>query len=242
VKRSEINATILLARDFFEAYRFKLPRWAAWSVVNWGYSGEEMQAIRDCQLGWDVTDFGLGNFPTQGMTTFMLRNGVPSSPPVQEASDEQIPETTSEGLNRHYSEKIMLVQLHQTIPLLALKQRTHDLINRGGGDLVIQVYQSTPENELDEKNRVPLQVNGIAYNVKAGGIVRLVPGDGVTLQPGVFHKYWPEKASCIVGNISTTCDETNDYLFFDPNCQRFPEIEPDESPIHLLHYEYPDFS
>jgi len=234
VKRSEINATLLLARDFFEAYRFKLPKWAAWSPVNWDYSGEEMQAIKDCQLGWDVTDFAQGNFSEQGMTSFMLRNGAPSlEPPPDHAPQEA---------KRHYSEKIMLVQLHQTLPLLALKHRTQDLINRGGGDLVVQVYLSTTEYELDEKKRVPLQVNGIAYNVKAGGIVRLVSGDGLTLQPATYYKYWAEKASCIVGAISTTCDETNDYLFFDPNCQRFPSIEPDESPLHLLHYEYPDFS
>jgi len=240
VKRSEINATMLLARDFFEAYRFKLPKWAAWSVVNWDYSGEEMQAIKDCQLGWDVTDFGLGDFLSQGMTSFMLRNGQPSRKSDQEVS-EKIPAETLNGLGRHYSEKILLVQLHQALPLLALKHRTHDLINRGGGDLVIQVYQSTPEHNLDEKSRIPLQVNGIAYNVKAGGIVRLVPGDGLTLQAGIYYKYWAEKASCIVGSISSTCDERNDYRFFDLNCQRFPEIEPDESPIHLLHYEYPDF-
>jgi len=240
VKRSEINASILLARDFFGAYRFKLPKWAAWSAINWDYSGEEMQAIKDCQLGWDVTDFGLGDFTRQGMTFFMLRNGDPSRKPVPENS-EDLPAETSKGLGRDYSEKIMLGQMNQTLPFIALKKRAHDLINRGGGDLVVQVHRSTPEHDLDEESRVPIQVNGIAYNIKAGGIVRLVPGDGLTLLPGIFHKYWTEKAGCIVGNISTTCNEAEDYLFLDPQSRRFPEIEPDESPIHLLHYEYPDF-
>ena len=139
-----------------------------------------------------------------------------------------------------YSEKVSLLQVRQSCPLLYLRYRSRDLVNRGGGDLVAQVHAVTPEDSVDGENRVPLLVNGIVYNVNPGGSVRLAPGDSVRIPARTYHQLSAEKAGCLLGEVSTVCDEKSDYHFRDPLVQRFPEIEEDEPPLHLLCREYPE--
>ena len=239
MKRSEINDNIALAKDFFEAFRFQLPKWAGWGIENWEHSGPEVAEIKARGLGWDVTDFGLGNFREQGLVQFILRNGSPAPEPNANAKPHAKPHAPKPRPG-HYSEKIILLQTRQVCPLHFLKNRPKDLINRNGGDLVVQVYRSTAQAELDETRRAAVWINGISYNIKPGALVRLAPGDSMTLEPRYYHKYWADKSGCVLGEISLTCDEVRDYHFHDNLVSRFPEIEEDAVPMHLLYHEYPD--
>lgn len=65
----------------------------------WNRHGEECREIRDNALGWDVTDFGKGNFSREGLTLFTIRNGNP-------ARDRKT-----------YCEKIMFVREGQVTPI-----------------------------------------------------------------------------------------------------------------------------
>lgn len=78
MKRSEINRSIREALDFLAEHRFPLPEWATWTPPMWNRHGEECREIRDNALGWDVTDFGKGNFSREGLTLFTIRNGNPA--------------------------------------------------------------------------------------------------------------------------------------------------------------------
>ena len=62
MKRSEINALIQEAKEFLKQSNFNLPPFASWTPEQWATTGREADEIRDNQLGWDLTDFGLGNF------------------------------------------------------------------------------------------------------------------------------------------------------------------------------------
>jgi D-lyxose ketol-isomerase len=223
MKRSEINHNIRLAKELFEAHRFELPRWAHWSPEDWAKAGPEAREIRECMLGWDITDFGSGRFHEIGLTLFTLRNGNLTRP----------------GNEKTYAEKIMFVQVDQVTPMHFHWSKMEDIINRGGGELVIQLYNATPDEDFDKTSEVRVSIDGIVHTVGAGDCVRLQPGDSITLTRRLYHKFWAEGANCMVGEVSMVNDDTKDNRFHEP-VGRFPAIEEDEPPLHLLCNEYPE--
>ncbi len=85
LKRSLINRSIQQAIQAFACFGIHLPPFAFWTPEEWQAKGREVNEIRDCLLGWDVTDFGSGEFERTGRTLFTLRNGnsrLPGYPKV----------------------------------------------------------------------------------------------------------------------------------------------------------------
>src|SRR5690349_5249509 len=119
MKRSEINAIMRAADQFIQQRGFILPPFAHWSPAEWEAKGAEVGEIVEHRLGWDVTDFGSGDFPSRGLFLFTVRNGHPAKP---------------EG--KPYAEKIMVVGAEQVTPMHFHWKKTEDIINRGGGVLV----------------------------------------------------------------------------------------------------------
>ena len=70
MKRSEINARMGEAVDFFATQNFRLPPFAFWGPAEWEARGAEADEIRSCRLGWDLTDFGAGDFDHKGLLLF----------------------------------------------------------------------------------------------------------------------------------------------------------------------------
>ncbi|MGB0497738.1 MAG: D-lyxose/D-mannose family sugar isomerase, partial [Rubricella sp.] len=73
--------------------------------------------------------------------------------------------------------------------------------------------------------------------VGAGGLLKLDPGESVTLMPGVWHAFRGEGADVLIGEISTVNDDLTDNIF-EADIGRFSEIEEDEPPLHLLVSDY----
>ena len=70
----------------------------------------------------------------------------------------------------------------------------------------------------------------------------LSPGESITLPPRLYHKFWGAEARVLVGEVSLVNDDQNDNRFYEP-IGRFPAIEEDEEPLHLLVTDYPrDYS
>ena len=42
---------------------------------EWKTKGHEFDEIRDNMLGWDITDYGMGDFDKYGFSLFTIRNG-----------------------------------------------------------------------------------------------------------------------------------------------------------------------
>lgn len=222
MKRSEINAIIRDALAFFEQCRFHLPPFAYWTPAEWADRGEEAREIVECQLGWDVTDLGQGDFERVGLVLFTLRNGQP--------------ENLKRGQGKLYAEKIMISNVDQVTPMHFHWSKTEDIINRAGGSLAIQLYNSTPEGELAD-TPVTVSTDGVRRTVQAGDVVVLRPGESITLQPYCYHKFWAEEDRVLIGEVSAVNDDNADNRFYQ-TMGRFPEIEEDEPACYLMVNDY----
>lgn len=222
MKRSEINAIIRDAHAFIEAHRFHLPPFAYWTPDTWRAKGPDVREIVERRLGWDITDFGQGNYAARGLFLFTLRNGTP--------------ENLKRGQGKLYAEKLLIVDVDQVTPLHFHWLKTEDIINRGGGDLVVQLYDAT-ENEGLAGSDVTVSVDGVRRTVAAGGTVVLRPGESITLEPYCYHAFWGARSRVLVGEVSTVNDDATDNRFYEP-VGRFPRIDEDEPPLYLLVNDY----
>lgn len=222
MKRSQINRVMDRARLFIRECGFHLPPFANWRPKDWSTKGPECDEIRLSRLGWDITDFGKGDFERIGLLLFTIRNGTP--------------EGAAAG-GKSYAEKVMIVEEGQVTPCHFHWMKQEDIINRGGADLMIQLWASDEAEEIID-DPVDVQVDGTTRRVDSGGIVRLEPGESITLDRGVYHKFWAEGGRCLIGEVSSVNDDTSDNRFLDP-LPRFSEIEEDEEPLHYLCNEYP---
>jgi len=222
MKRSEINTLLKNAVAFMADMNFKLPPFAYWSCEDWKSKGSECDVIREVMLGWDITDFGSGDFYKTGLLLFTLRNG-----------------SICDNLNKKpYAEKIMIVEENQITPMHFHWKKTEDIINRGGGNLMIKLYNSTVDEQLDDTD-ITVLIDGCLHTLPAGSIVKLKPGESIALTQGLYHTFWAEEGhgKVLAGEVSMVNDDSNDNRFLEP-AGRFPEIEEDELPVYLLANEY----
>jgi D-lyxose ketol-isomerase len=225
MKRSEINTIIRDALEFINQHRFALPPFAAWTVQDWQSKGLEVQELVERGLGWDVTDFGSDNYKQLGLFLFTIRNG--------KLADLE----TKRG--KLYAEKLLVVGENQITPMHFHHHKTEDIINRGGGTLALELFWADEQNLCSNK---PITVfcDGIERHLEAGGIVRLEPGESITLPTRLYHKFWGETSRVLVGEVSTVNDDNTDNYFLEP-VGRFPEILEDEAPFRLLVGDYPRY-
>ena len=116
-----------------------------------------------------------------------------------------------------------------------------DIINRGGGNVLIRVYNSTKDEDLDKVNDVHVHVDGREMVVPAGTQVRLTPGESISIYPYMYHDFEVEEGTgpVLLGEVSQCNDDNVDNRFYE-KMGRFPEIEEDEAPYRLLCNEYPE--
>ena len=223
MKRSEINAAMAKAEKLFKEYRITLPAFTKWTPDEWKTKGEETKEIKDNMLGWDITDFGSGDFSKIGLLLITLRNG-------NQLNKEKYP--------KPYAEKLMIVEENQVTPMHYHWYKMEDIINVGGGNLIIKLYNATEDDELADTD-VTVSVDGVKYTYPAGYELKLCPGDSVTLTPRLYHRFWGEegKGTILVREVSMCNDDANDNRFYEET-GRFPEITEDEAPLHLLCNEY----
>ncbi|MDD2763759.1 MAG: D-lyxose/D-mannose family sugar isomerase [Opitutaceae bacterium] len=223
MKRSKINALINEAKSLLHRNGMRLPPFAYWSPADWKTKGSECDEIRRCGLGWDITDFGSGDFERIGLVVFTVRNGHKTLAPYKAKT---------------YCEKILIVGENQRTPMHYHAFKQEDIICRCGGNLICQVYQKGPDGKLADAD-VEVSLDGVRHRVKAGTKFVLQPGESVTLSPFMYHEFWAEvgTGTSIVGEVSKVNDDATDNFFLNA-IGRFPKIEEDEPPVHLLCTEY----
>ena len=223
MKRSEINRLIDSSIEFFNKREFKLPPWGYWKPSQWTGHGAEAREIIDNMLGWDLTDFGGGDFGKKGLILFTIRNG------------------NLKKDKKSYAEKIMIAGENQETPMHFHWNKMEDIINRGGGNLVIELYGSTKDEKLSDKP-LAVSIDGIRRTIAAGGKVVLTPGESICLGPGMYHRFYGEsgKGKVLIGEVSMVNDDSSDNRFFEPQ-GRFPTIDEDQPPTHLLATDYNRF-
>ncbi len=221
MKRSEINTILREGEAFIRDHGFMLPRFAS-------FAPDEMRALSDTaiyhnRLGWDVTDYGEGRFSEYGLFLFTVRNGN-----IEDLAKKS---------GMLYAEKIMISRDMQISPMHTHYSKVEDIINRAGGVLVLELYGSRDDGSIDREKGVEVVVDGVARTIAAGDKLQLMPGESVTLVPGVWHAFWAEHGDCMIGEVSTVNDDLNDN-WFEEEIGRFSELEEDEEPWRLLVSDY----
>lgn len=226
MKRSEINKALRELETMCSKYNCFLPPFCSFTPEQWEQLGHEYDEVRECNLGWDITDYGSGNFDKIGFSLITIRNGNRSLP-------EKYPKI--------YAEKILYLKEGQYALNHFHWYKTEDIINRGGGNVLIRVYNSLPNEEVDYNSDVTVSCDGHRFTVPAGTQIRLTPGESIHITQFLYHDFTvePGTGAVLLGEVSQCNDDANDNRFSIP-AGRFPEIEEDEPPYRLLCNEYPE--
>lgn len=180
MKRSEINAACARAKACFARTGWALPP----------------------RPKWDITDFGLGDFPRYGLVLVNL------------------------AAEPEYCEKLMYAQAGQTTPCHTHAKKKEDIICRSGV-LGIRLWPEKPSAPGAAGGSLVVPIDGEPRPVATGRRILLSAGQRVTLKPGVWHEFAPESAECVIGEVSSANDDLHDNFFADPGVGRFPGIEED---------------
>lgn len=228
MKRSEINKAILDAMERLGEYKITLPSFGYWKKEDWMAKKDITERIRERMLGGDVTDFGTDDFEHVGATLFTLRNG----------------DKSDEALKMPYAEKYIILsdKEEQEIPLHYHVYKSEDIINRGGGVMVVQLFNKAEDGGLDMENDVVVYTDCIKRVLKPGELIEVHPGDSITLEPYVYHRFYAKKGCglLIAGEVSKVNDDNTDNVFF-KNSERFAAVEEDENICYPLVNEYNEF-
>lgn len=224
MKRSRINRAIKRMEELAKENGFKLPPLCSFTPKEWENKNSEYDEIRDNKLGWDITDYGMGDFEKMGFSLITIRNGNFKM---------------AQKNNKPYAEKLLMLEEGQYSPMHFHWSKMEDIINRGGGNVLIRVYNSTPEGEYDITD-VKVCMDGREYYVAPGTQIKLTPGESISIYPYLYHDFTVERGTgaVLLGEVSMCNDDENDNRFYE-NLGRFPIIEEDEPAYRLLCGEYP---
>lgn len=216
MKRSQINANIARAEEDFARVGFALPSFARWSLEEWEQKGEAARYLIEAGHGWDITDFADDSFESKGLLLFTLRNGL-----MRAAAG-----------NKPYAEKIMISRKDQLTPMHRHNVKVEDIIARNplmpGARLAVRVVGSDSRGNMSGTGKVKIFLDGVADEVEAGTVIRLSPGESITLFPDTFHAFWGDGGDMVIGEVSSVNDDRTDNVFAEP-LARFSPVEEDEA-------------
>lgn len=225
MKRSEINRSIRWAETLCEQHHITLPDFARYAPDKQEMKNPARKNLVDTMLGWDITDFGSGDFQSCGAVLFTVRNGS-----IYDAN-----------VGTPYCEKYIFMKdgCEQEIPMHYHVQKTEDIINRAGGILCVQVFANGKDGKPDPELPVTLYRDGVRYEARAGEVLEITTGNSVTLTPFVYHRFFTKTGTgdLIIGEVSKINDDNTDNVFANPQ-ERFCAVEEDEVPYRLLVNEY----
>jgi len=223
MKRSQINDIMAEAEDLMRAHGFALPPFAYWSPDEFKARKDAARNVINARCGWDITDYGAGQFDKMGLFLFTLRNGW--------LADLQ------RGGGMCYAEKLLISRQDQLSPMHTHVIKAEDIINRGGATLVVELFGSDDHGRFAEERGGTVCCDGIQRDFAPGEKLKLAPGESVTLMPGDWHAFWGEGGDVLIGEVSTVNDDEMDNIFREP-IGRFAQIDEDVQPTHLLVSDY----
>jgi len=212
MKRSEVERHIAWAKNLIIETGCSLPDFAYWTLDEWRAKGSLTNGMRKIMLGWDVTDYGMGDFSKIGNVLFTVRNGSLLD------SDAGTP----------YAEKLIPILDGQRLPMHCHHNKTEDIINRGGGVMFMKIYNSLPSGLPDFESDVTVLSDGMPITVKAGEEFYVTRGNSLSLTPGMYHIFGAKAGAgdLVVGEVSSINDDNIDNDFYE-DVLRFVAIEED---------------
>ena len=149
MKRSEINRALRELEAMCEKYCCYLPPFCHFTPEEWQHIGHEYDEVRDCMLGWDITDYGMGDFDRFGFSLITIRNG-------NRAMADKYPKV--------YAEKLLYLKEGQYAPNHFHWYKTEDIINRGGGNIVFKLWNANRETEGLEDTDVKISKTAVSIS------------------------------------------------------------------------------
>ena len=219
MKRSELNQIMRDALAYIEEMNFKLPPFVYFTYEDWKTKGAEYAEIPDNLMGWDITDFGSGDFYKSGLIMITVRNG---------SNNAKYPKS--------YGEKIFVCEEGQITPYHTHGRKLEDLVNRGGGTFVVSCFK-TDSNGKKLEEPFPVSIDGKRIVVKPEERIYLLPGESMLVEPGVYHSFWAEGGKALVGEVSDY-EDYNDDTFYD-DFELSMELIEDEPILYPLFTEIP---
>lgn len=196
MKRSELNGYMRDALKFADKMNYKLPPFVRFTCDDWKSKGEDCREIAENYMGWDVTDFGTGDFMKSGLILLTLRNG---------ANTEKYP--------KNYGEKLMIAFDRQITPYHMHKRKMEDIINRGGALLVLQCFYLEGDHEISNKP-VEVSIDGQVKVFKPCERIELKEGESICLTKELYHSFWGEGGCILIGEVSQY-EDYHDDTFYD---------------------------
>jgi D-lyxose ketol-isomerase len=221
LKRSVVEQNIELAKATFNRFGIQLPPFAFWSADDWKARSTDVDEIRHCRLGWDVTDFGSGNFEKIGRTLFTLRNG----------------HMRGHRYPKFYAEKLILNPEGQHAPAHYHRSKMEDITHRAGGCLMVRILGEAAKDGLV----LPverIQIDGQTIKLGTEGRVCLKPGQSICIPPLTIHQFCGDGELGVSSEVSSVCNDEEDNIFLEP-AVRYPALEEDQPRKHYLCHEYP---
>ena len=223
MKRSAINHSIGASMQLLEKNNFRLPDFAYFSFKEWMEKKNALGMIQHTMLGWDVTDFGNGDFENMGGVLFTIRNG----------------DVNDVSFGTPYAEKLIIMTPKQRLPVHMHPKKTEDIINRGGGNFEIKLYNAAKDGNVDFDTPVNVFCDGMKRTVGAGETLKITKGNSITLTPYMYHTFWcsEDGGPVIIGEVSSVNDDNTDNVFAEEVC-RFSILDEDEPAEWILCNEY----
>jgi len=223
MKRSEIDAHIGAAIELLAAKGSALPPEARWDRAAWCAHAAELGDFAARGIGWDLTDFGSGDFARTGLLLYTLSNGLPDG--------------AGQGGDQAYANKLLVVQPGQVTPTHHHWRKVEDIIVLAGGRLCIRLFAVGPGDAVDRARPVRLLRDNLWTEVGPGDTVTLAPGERVRLERHHYHAFWGEASGgpVIVEEVSSVNDDRTDNCFLPEERRgRFPAIDEDGPARFLL--------
>jgi len=219
MKRSEINTIIDNSIKLMEKHKFLIPEFSYWSPEDWEREKGACQEIKDNMLGWDITDFGSNDFSSRGLVMLTIRNG-------NQHNREKYPKL--------YAEKLLVTEEGQETPCHFHWSKMEDIINRGGGTLIVELWNSTADEQLAD-TPVEYSMDGKRYTSEPGAPILVKPGQSITLETKTYHRFYGKEGTgtILLGEVSSVNDDTIDNRFLE-ELPRFPAIIEDEKAKYPL--------
>lgn len=154
-----------------------------------------------------------------GLVLFTLRNGSVRG--------------LAAGGGRVYAETLLISREDQLAPMHRHISKTEDIINRGSATLARVLYRVAACGSLEQETLVEVICDALPRRLPPGGILRLAPGESVTLTPDIWRAFRGEVGDVLIGEVSTVNYDETDNIFADAY-PRFAEIEEKEPHLRLL--------
>jgi len=188
MKRSFVDLRIEAMLAACARYGQRLPPFALWGEDDYRADPAAARRIAERGLGWNIVEFKAGAFATDGLSVFTLRMG-----------DWR---RLADGRGRLYAEKVLHAEDRQRTPHHYHVVKTEDVINRGGGRFVVELFK--------------VDRGGAPLKERFRAVKDVEPGESLTLEPFVAHAFWAEGDAVLAGEVSLVNDDASDNYFLPP--------------------------